>query len=141
MTLSNSQIAAVQESFLRVAPRAEELVHDFYSRLFRAHPCVRALFSDDMTEQRSKLIETLSFVVSGLSNVETITNAVRELGVRHSDYGAEPAHYDAVGEALLGALAAFLGPRWTDETREGWTAAYQLVAATMLEGAAQPAER
>ncbi|MCI4664123.1 MAG: globin domain-containing protein [Neomegalonema sp.] len=134
--LSHMHIAAVQRSFLLIAPKVDRLVADFYQTLFKAQPHVRALFPDDLSAQQAKLVGTLSYVVSGLSNVDEIVDQIRALGVRHKSYGAEPAHYDAVGAALLMALREHLGPSWDDETEQGWGAAYQLVAAVMQEEAA-----
>jgi hypothetical protein len=42
----------------------------------------------------------------------------------------------AVGDALLAALAVVLGDSFDAPTREAWDIAYNLVAETMLEGAA-----
>lgn len=44
--------------------------------------------------------------------------------------------YQSVGDALLAALAAVLGDTFDAATREAWTLAYNLVAETMLDGAA-----
>jgi hemoglobin-like flavoprotein len=41
-----------------------------------------------------------------------------------------------VGHALLAALAVVLGERFDAPTRDAWTVAYNLVAETMMEGAA-----
>ena len=42
----------------------------FYGRLFEIAPQVRAMFPDDMTEQRKKLMATLAIVVNGLNNLD-----------------------------------------------------------------------
>ena len=41
-----------------------------------------------------------------------------------------------LGDALIAALAAVLGERFDAQTREAWVLAYNIVAETMLEGAA-----
>jgi hemoglobin-like flavoprotein len=46
------------------------------------------------------------------------------------------AHYRTVEVALLDALAVVLGEKFDAPTREAWADAYNLVAETMLEGAA-----
>ena len=137
--LTPTQIAAIQDSFTRIAPRADALATQFYDDLFRANPQVRALFPGDMTAQKEKLVSTLAYVVRGLSDIARIEKAVRDLGVRHRGYKAEPAHYDAVGVALLGALEAQLGPRWTPELKTAWAAAYEFLAKTMLDAAGRKA--
>ena len=40
-----------------------------------------------------------------------------------------------MGGALLGALAAEMGDRWTTEAEEAWTLAYNLIAEMMMTGA------
>jgi len=60
----------------------------------------------------------------------------RALGARHVAYGVRAADYQTLGTALLAALAAILGDSFAPPTREAWTLAYNLVAETMLEGAA-----
>jgi nitric oxide dioxygenase len=47
-------------------------------------------------------------------------------------------HYDTVGAALLWTLEKGLGPAFTPETKEAWTAVYGLLASTM-QGAAKKA--
>ncbi|MCI4665639.1 MAG: globin domain-containing protein [Neomegalonema sp.] len=137
--LSPKQVALVQDSFSRLAPKADVVAGKFYDALFRAHPDVRALFPADMTEQKEKLISTLAFVVRGLGDVAQIQKAVRDLGVRHRGYKASPAHYNAVGAALLSTLGDMLGPRWTVDLKDAWTAAYKLIAKTMIEAASRNA--
>lgn len=65
------------------------------------------------------------------------------LGARHSGYGARAADYQTLGGALLAALAATLGDEPGDgfdmATRQAWELADNLVAETMLEGAAYQA--
>ena len=60
----------------------------------------------------------------------------RALGARHVGYGVRAAHYQILGAALLDALAAVLGGDFDAPTREAWATAYNLMAETMLEGAA-----
>src|SRR6266702_2728818 len=102
MTLE--QIKLVQDSFAKVAPISAKAAELFYGRLFEIAPQVRAMFPDDMTEQRKKLMATLAIVVQGLNNLDTILPAAGALAKRHVSYGAEAAHYPVVGQALLWTL-------------------------------------
>lgn len=139
--LTRSQVAAIQDSFTRIAPKAGQVATDFYKNLFTAHPEVRALFPDDMAAQKEKLVGTLAYVVKGLGNVSDIQKAVRDLGVRHRGYRATPKHYEAVGAALLTTLQTHLGPKWTPELKDAWATAYQFLSTTMIEAAAARADR
>src|ERR1700757_2733832 len=132
--MTPEQINLVQQSFAKVAPISEQAAVLFYGRLFEVAPSVRAMFPDDMTDQRKKLMATLAVVVGGLSNLEVVLPAASALAKRHVNYGAKAEHYPVVGEALLWTLAA-LGPRWTPEVALAWTAAYTTLSDFMIEAA------
>src|ERR1700748_764444 len=122
--MTPDQIKLGQESFAKVAPISEQAAELFYGRLFEVAPGVRAMFPDDMTEQRKKLMTTLAVVVGGLSNLEAVLPAASALAKRHVSYGATPEHYPVVGGALLFTLEKGLGDGWTPPVAAAWTTAY-----------------
>ena len=130
--MTPSQIKLVQESFSRVAPISEQAAVLFYDRLFEVAPQVRALFPDEMSEQRKKLMATLAVVVNGLTNLEAVLPAASALAKRHVGYGAKPEHYPVVGGALLWTLEKGLGDAWTPELAEAWAAAYGTLSGFMI---------
>ena len=141
--MTPSQITLVQESFAKVAPISDQAAVLFYDRLFEVAPPVRAMFPEDLTEQRKKLMGTLAVVVGGLSNLDTVLPAASALAKRHVNYGAKPEHYPVVGAALLWTLEKGLGEAWTPEVAEAWTAAYSTLSGYMISeayGRAQAAE-
>jgi hemoglobin-like flavoprotein len=141
--MTPDQIELVQQSFAKVAPISEQAAVLFYGRLFEVAPAVRAMFPDDMTEQRKKLMATLAVVVSGLTNLEAVLPAASALAKRHVGYGAKPEHYPVVGGALLWTLEKGLGEGWTPEVASAWTAAYGTLSGYMISeayGTAQAAE-
>jgi hemoglobin-like flavoprotein len=71
-----------------------------------------------------------------MPRLDELLTHTRALGARHAGYGVRAAHYQTLGDALLAALAAALGDDFDAPTREAWALAYNLVAETMLEGAA-----
>ena len=141
--MTPDQVKLVQQSFAKVAPISEQAAELFYGRLFEVAPTVRAMFPDDMTEQRKKLMTTLAVVVNGLTNLEAILPAASALAKRHVGYGAKAEHYPVVGGALLWTLEKGLGDAWTPETASAWTAAYGTLSGYMISeayGTAQAAE-
>jgi nitric oxide dioxygenase len=137
--MSPEQVKLIQDSFAEVAPIADTAAEIFYDRLFVLAPQVRALFPDDMTEQRRKLMATLAVVVNGLSHLDTVLPAASALARRHVAYGAQPAHYPIVGEALLWTLARALGRDWTPDVAKAWTGAYATLSEFMIgEAYGQP---
>jgi len=130
--MTPDQIELVQTSFAKVAPISDQAAVIFYDRLFEVAPSVKAMFPADMTEQRKKLMSTLAFVVSGLSNLDSVLPAASALAVRHVSYGARAEHYPVVGAALLWTLEKGLGPDWTPEVADAWTAAYTTLSGYMI---------
>jgi hemoglobin-like flavoprotein len=130
-------VHALEASFDLVAPRGEELIDEFYTRLFEAAPAVMPLFrATDMQRQKAMLLSALVLLRKSLRDLDAIVPTLRKLGARHVAYGAQPEHYGAVGAALIGAMAAIAGPAWLPSHETAWQQAYAIVAATMLDGAA-----
>jgi hemoglobin-like flavoprotein len=141
--MTPDQVKLVQQSFAKVAPISEQAAVLFYARLFEIAPQVKAMFPNDMTEQRRKLMATLAVVVNGLGNLESILPAASALAKRHVSYGAKPEHYPVVGAALLWTLEKGLGDAWTPAVAEAWSAAYGTLSGYMISegyGSAQAAE-
>ena len=134
--MTPEQIALVQSSFERLGPLRPAMAARFYEELFAEHPDLRALFTTDMAEQEVKFAEKLALIVRAMPRLAELLIHTQSLGARHVGYGVRTADYQSVGEALLAALAAVLGDAFDAETREAWTVGYNLVAETMLDGAA-----
>jgi len=130
--MTPDQVRLVQESFAKLVPIADQAASMFYERLFEIAPQVRAMFPPDMAEQQRKLMATLTIVVSGLSNLESILPAASALATRHVAYGAKAEHYPVVGGALLWTLEKGLGADWTPQVAAAWTAAYTTLSNFMI---------
>src|SRR2546430_17227629 len=128
-------LEALETSFDHVAPRGDELMDVFYARLFETAPAVRPLFPDDMRKQKSMLLGALVLLRKSLRDLSAIVPKLHELGARHVAYGAQPEHYPVVGMALIGSMAVIAGGAWKPVYETAWAEAFELVAATMREGA------
>jgi hemoglobin-like flavoprotein len=135
--MTPEQVRLVQQSFAKVAPIADVTADLFYSRLFSIAPEVRPLFPDDLSQQKKKLMQMLATAVTNLHQVERIIPAVQNLGRRHADYGVTPEHYGPVGAALLWTLERGLGPAFTPQVKDAWTATYVTIADVMKRAAAE----
>jgi len=129
--MTPQQVELVQTSFKKVVPIATTAADLFYNRLFEIAPDTRALFPEDLTEQKGKLISMLGTAVTNLHKLETILPAVKDLGARHKDYGVTAAHYAPVGAALLWSLEKGLGADFTPEVKAAWTETYTALAGVM----------
>jgi hemoglobin-like flavoprotein len=130
------QITMVQSSFERAVPELPTLAARFYQELFGRDPALRPLFTTDLALQKVRFAEKLAEIVQAMLCLDELLTHTRALGARHAGYGVRAGDYQTVGAALLGALAAVLGDSFDPPTRQAWALAYNLVAETMLEGAA-----
>ena len=137
--MNSRQIELVQASFEKVVPIAAVAADLFYSRLFELDPSLRHMFNGDLTEQKQKLMQMLTVVVRSLKRLEELVPAVQQLGRRHGNYGVQNSQYATVGAALLWTLEQGLGPDFTPEVKEAWTAAYTVLSNTMQAAAAEGA--
>lgn len=129
-------IRALETSFDLVAQRGDELMDEFYARLFEAAPMVKPLFAGtDLRRQKTMLLGTLVLLRKSLRDLDAIVPKLRDLGARHVAYGAQPEHYPVVGQVLIASMAAVAGPAWEPEHERAWSEAFAVVAGAMLEGA------
>jgi hemoglobin-like flavoprotein len=134
--MTPEQITLVQASFERLGPDLPVLATRFYQELFARDPALRPLFTTPMELQKVKFAEKLTEIVRAIPRLDELLSHTRALGARHVGYGVRTADYQTLGDALLAALAAILGDSFDAPTRAAWALAYNLVAETMLEGAA-----
>jgi nitric oxide dioxygenase len=129
--MTPDQVKAIQESFAKVAPIAEQAAALFYRRLFETAPAVKPLFRGDMAEQGRKLTATLAVVVNGLGNIEAILPAASALAKRHVAY-VKAADSAPIGEALLWTLERGLDAQRTPELAAAWGAADGVLSDFMI---------
>jgi hemoglobin-like flavoprotein len=121
----------VRATFARLTVMPEVAGALFYERLFAANPSFRPLFQNDMRIQGIKLMTMMAMIVDNLPTPGQVLPAIRELAVRHVEYGVNPADYDALREALLWTLEQALGGDCTPAVRQAWTVCYDELADEM----------
>jgi NAD(P)H-flavin reductase/hemoglobin-like flavoprotein len=135
----DAAIAAIRETFGRVAAAGDEAAAYFYAWLFLRRPELRTMFPPAMDEQRDRLFRSLARIVESLSTPEEMASYLSQLGRDHRKYSVEPAMYDAVGEALIATLRAFAESAFTPEAEEAWTQTYAAASALMIRAAEEHA--
>jgi hemoglobin-like flavoprotein len=130
-----AQRELVQITFARLAVMPEVAGALFYERLFAKNPSFRPLFKSNMRIQGVKLMTMLAMVVYSLPGEDQVSPAIRDLAVRHVEYGVKLADYDALREALIWTLEQALGDDLTPAVREAWAVCYDELAGEMKEAA------
>ena len=130
----NLDLEALETSFDLVAPRGDELMDVFYARLFAAAPAVKPLFAGtDLKKQKTMLLGMLVLLRKSLRDLDAIVPKLRELGVRHVAYGAQPEHYPVGGGVLIASMEEIAGEAWRPEYERAWGEAFAIVAGAMIE--------
>jgi len=130
-----AQQKLVQTSFAQLAVMPDVAGALFYERLFATNPSFRLLFKNNMRIQGVKLMTMLAMVVYNLPEPEVVSPAIRDLAIRHVEYGVNLADYDALREALLWTLEQALGDDLTPAIRKAWTVCYDELADEMKAAA------
>ena len=82
-------------------------------------------------------MQMLAVAVANLDRLGEVRPALAALAMRHVDYGAIPAHYPIVGQALIDTLDRGLGDDFTPEVRDAWGEVYDKLASIMIEATAE----
>ncbi len=138
--MNDTQILLIKNSWNYLVNTAPDAGEHFYRILFEKAPSVRHLFKPDIKDQSRKLVTMISFIVSKLNSLDEIESQIKGLALRHVQYGAESAHFEAVGEALLGMLELELGSQWNAATKEAWVEVYTILSDAMIGAISQPLE-
>ncbi|MFF0361700.1 globin domain-containing protein [Streptomyces fungicidicus] len=137
--VSAEDIALVRASLEVVGPYVAELAGHFYSILFARYPQVRDLFPADLDVQRDRLVRALLRIVELVDDPDNLVAFCSRLGRGHRKFGTHSAHYPAVGECLLQALAQYTGPAWSPALEAAWQRAYSAAADVMVRAAEEDA--
>jgi hemoglobin-like flavoprotein len=136
--MTPEQKRLVENTWKQISISADAAAALFYCRLFEIDPSTRQLFrATDMVAQRKKLVQTLSFAIGGLDDLDALASKVEDLGRRHAGYGVTDAHYDSVGAALLWTLEQGLGQAWTPAVASAWTEVYGFLSGIMRKAASR----
>jgi hemoglobin-like flavoprotein len=135
------QIIVVKKSWQIISKINPILVGDvFYSKLFLETPELRRLFTTDRAAQSQKLVLMLTTIVSGLDRLDAFMSSIKDLAIRHKQYGVVAAHYEKVGAALLWTLEKALGNDFDAETKQAWTRCYTVLSDVMIKAVEEKGE-
>jgi len=137
MTFSAKTVADVRQSWVALSLDRETLMASFFDELFRIAPEVRAIFANtDLAAHRLRVAAAIGLVVANCERFENVVPVLEDLGAQHARFRLTDAHFDAVGAALLHAIAAFHGPSHTPAIQAAWTEVLGAVATAMKAGVA-----
>jgi hemoglobin-like flavoprotein len=133
--MTPEQVDLIRKSFDALWPVRRKLGEQFYSRFFELAPDTQALFPNDMERQQLKLMDTIAAIVGALDKREMFQSIISHTGRKHAQFGVQPSHFVAFGDALMWGLRQQLGPAFTPELERAWIGLYAEVQAEMMRAA------
>ena len=144
--MTPAQLRLLQRSFAKIEPMADEFGTVFYARLFTIAPEIRPLFRTDLKAQQSKFMKVIKEVVQlhlrAIVSLPVTADASSRAvlpgafwsGKLHAAYGVRIEDYAIMKSALVWALEKTLGAEATDDVKDAWSAAYDIVVNAMEGG-------
>lgn len=126
------QIDIVKDSFRVVAFRAAELGEQFFTRLFREAPEMRALFPQDAWQRDHDFASGLGVLMKNLHRIEGVAPLLEDAGVRCQRAGVQPHQFGVARDVLLHTLRDMVGQDWTSETEAAWFEVLNVASAMMI---------
>lgn len=136
----------VLESWELVEQDLDQLGMDFFLTIFRKHPQMKDLFrfGGTKTEDLPKnamlqahangVMKTVGVALAGLEDVEALIPVLRNLGLRHSQVGVMPEHYDVIYGILISTIKKHVGKdKWSKEIEQAWQVCYGVIASVMKD--------
>jgi hemoglobin-like flavoprotein len=129
--MTPQQIELIRKSFDAIWPVRRKLAESFYSRFFELAPDAKRLFPDDLERLHLKLMDMIAAIVGALDQRELFQSIISYTGQQHAQFGVQPSHFIAFGDALLWSLERQFGPAFTPELKEAWIELYDAVQTEM----------
>jgi len=123
----------VKDTAGAVAPRARDIVDDFYPRMFKNNPETKAFFNpvnqfQEPPRQRMALANAVVAYASNIDQLENLSGAVKIIAHKHAGLNVLPEHYPVVHDNLMASIGHVLGDAVTPEVGDGWSKAVMALA-------------
>ncbi|HEY7173955.1 MAG TPA: globin domain-containing protein [Micromonosporaceae bacterium] len=125
----------LKESWTLVEEHQDKVAQYFYARIFLSDPKLRDLFPLHLDATRARLLGAIVTAVQTIDDPERFDDYLRGLGRDHRKFRIESVHFGLIGQALIDALRAFAGERWSPAYEQAWQDAYREIARKMLAAA------
>ena len=120
-------------SKIKSAKGADFFVDNFYQHMFDHHPEVHSFFPTDLTEQKTKLLNTLNNIINGIEYIDELKDELLQLGQLHRGPSIDPDMFKHFIASIVATADLSSDHTLTNEELETWKNAFQQVSDIMLE--------
>lgn len=115
-------IATFEASLATVAKSDVDIVPEFFSRFFAAHPEQREGFYRPGATQGAMVNEMISFLAAVAAREEWVLGAIEDSMAKHQSYGVvAPELFKSALDILVETMAAVAGTEWRAEYADLWS--------------------
>jgi len=138
-SISPQDIKVIRETWSVLASRGEEAIGVYlFRQIFTIAPEALQMFpfrnepntydSPALKKHATGVVRTLGTAINGLENLPLLAPKLKELGLRHLQYGVVPSHYPVVGKALLNTIEYVLDSKYNSQVERAWKKVIGVVA-------------
>ncbi|HAI77097.1 MAG TPA: hypothetical protein DCM08_12705 [Microscillaceae bacterium] len=130
-----SHIKLVKDTWFNVVCHATEAGGIFYEKFFELEPNARALFKEDIQQQKHKLVMAISVIFTKVHKLDHIEEEVKFLAKRHVHYGVDVAFFRSFRTAFLSMLQIILSEQnqWNREVETAWESIYDTITQAIIK--------
>ncbi|CAK7273268.1 hypothetical protein SEPCBS119000_005566 [Sporothrix epigloea] len=135
MSLTYKQSKLVQETLPALREHGEEIASMFYATMLEEHPELKNHFNTVNQANGRQPRALTSIIITFAANISHTSELIPKLERichKHCSLGIQPDQYAIVGEYLIKAFKAVLGPAMTPEVQSAWMDAYCVLARMMI---------
>ena len=108
-------------------------VEHFYKYMFEHYPEVHSFFPTDLTEQKTKLLNTLNNIINGMEYIDELKDELLQLGQQHRELGIDPDMFKHFIMSIVETADMSSDSTLTNKELATWKNAFQQVSDIMLE--------
>lgn len=126
---------SVKNCWLKIksAKGIDFFVDNFYQLMFEHHPEIHALFSENINEQKTKLLTTLDNVINGIDYINELEPTLIELGLYHKNIHITAEMYDDFVSIIVETANNSSDCRLTNKELTDWENAFREISDVMLK--------
>ncbi|CAK7232895.1 hypothetical protein SCUCBS95973_008411 [Sporothrix curviconia] len=135
MSLTYKQSKLVQETLPALREHGEQIASMFYATMLEEHPELKNQFNTVNQANGRQPRALTSIIIAFAANISHTSELIPKLERvchKHCSLGIQPDQYAIVGEYLIKAFKAVLGPAMTPEVQAAWMDAYCVLARMMI---------
>ena len=122
----------IRTTRLRAMADRSRFTTRFKDQLFARDPSLLRIFPAATPARDAAVTAILDGIMASLDSAAPSGAGTDTLAALLADSGLQPRHYGVLGQSLLVALAAELGPDFTDDVHGAWADAYVRLAETVM---------